>query len=91
VVSADADRAAEQAVARYQHVLDSLRTAYDGRGGNGHEGPTGNDQHEPPRFFSLRTDEQIKGFTTRYFSLFDFHVIEPGKHHFQSLTMRRPG
>ena len=27
---------------------------------------------------------------TRYFSLFDFHVIEPGQLHFQSLTMRRP-
>jgi len=217
-VSADADRAAEQAVARYQHVLDSLRTSYDGRaawrdqqekqpwklaerelflgrvlgdgggrlleigagpghdsaffaghglqvvatdlspamvgfchekgldahvmdflhldfpagsfdavyalncllhvpnadlpevlaairallrpggwlylgvwGGNGHEGLTGNDQHDPPRFFSLRTDEQIKGFATRYFSLFDFHVIERDQHHFQSLTMRRPG
>lgn len=51
----------------------------------------GNDQHEPPRFFSLRTDEQIKGFAARYFSLVDFHVIERGEHHFQSLTMRRPG
>jgi len=59
-------------------------------GGNGHEGPTGNDRHEPARFFSLRTDEQIQGFATTYFSLFDFHVIEPGQLHFQSLTMRRP-
>jgi SAM-dependent methyltransferase len=59
-------------------------------GGNGHEGPTRNDQHEPARFFSLRTDEQIRDFTTRYFSLVDFHVIERGQHHFQSLTMRRP-
>jgi hypothetical protein len=30
-VPADAERAAEQAVARYHHVLDSLRTSYDGR------------------------------------------------------------
>jgi SAM-dependent methyltransferase len=59
-------------------------------GGDGHEGPAGNDQHEAARFFSLRTDEQIRDFATRYFSLFDFHVIERGEHHFQSLTMRRP-
>ena len=60
-------------------------------GGDGHEGAATNDQHEPPRFFSWRTDEQIKGFATRYFSLVDFHVVEPGQLHFQSLTMRRPG
>lgn len=59
-------------------------------GGNGHEGPTRGDQHEPARFFSLRTDEQIRDFATRYFSLVDFHVIERGQRHFQSLTMRHP-
>ena len=59
-------------------------------GGNGHEGPTRSDQHEPARFFSLRTDEQIRHFATKYFSLVDFHVIEQGQHHFQSLTMQRP-
>lgn len=60
-------------------------------GGDGHEGPAENDSHEPPRFFSWRTDEQIQDLVTRYFSLVDFHVIEPGQLHFQSLTMRRPG
>lgn len=60
-------------------------------GGDGHEGPAENDSHKPPRFFSWRTDEQIQDFVTRYFSLVDFHVIEPGQLHFQSLTMRRPG
>ena len=60
-------------------------------GGDGEEGPAGDDRHEPARFFSWRTDEQIKGFATRYFSLVDFHVIEPGQLHFQSLTLRRPG
>ena len=59
-------------------------------GGNGEEGPAGDDRHEPARFFSWRTDEQIRGFVTRYFSLVDFHVIEPDELHFQSLTMRRP-
>jgi hypothetical protein len=60
-------------------------------GGHGYEGPAGDDQHEPARFFSRRTDEQIRGFATRYFSLVDFHVIEPGQLHFQSLTLRRSG
>src|SRR3984957_16969202 len=46
-------------------------------GGNGEEGPAGDDRHEPARFFSWRTDEQIRDFVTRYFSLVDFHVIEP--------------
>ena len=59
-------------------------------GGNGEEGPAGDDRHEPARFFSWRTDEQIRDFVTRYFSLVDFHVIEPDELHFQSLTMRRP-
>ena len=76
---------AHRAVARYQDVLDSLRVSYDG-----HEGPAEDDRHEPPRFFSWRTDEQIKGFAARYFSLVDFHVVEPGQLHFQSLTVRRP-
>ena len=59
-------------------------------GGNGGEGPSRNDLHEPPRFFSWRTDDQIRTFAARYFSLFDFHVIEPGQMHFQSLTLRCP-
>jgi SAM-dependent methyltransferase len=60
-------------------------------GGNGEEGPASDDRHEPARFFSWRTDEQIRAFAARYFSLVDFHIIEPGELHFQSLTMRRPG
>ena len=59
-------------------------------GGDGQEGPAEDDRHEPPRFFSWRTDEQIQGFASRYFSLVDFHVVERGQHHFQSLTLRRP-
>ena len=59
-------------------------------GGDGHEGPAEDDRHEPPRFFSWRTDEQIRDFATRYFTICDYHVIEPGRLHFQSLTMRRP-
>ena len=59
-------------------------------GGNGGEGISRRDLHEPPRFFSWRTDEQIRQFAARYFTVFDFHVIKPGEFHFQSLTLRRP-
>jgi SAM-dependent methyltransferase len=59
-------------------------------GGNGGEGTSRNDLHEPARFFSWRTDEQIRQFVTQYFTLFDFHVIAPGRMHFQSLTLRCP-
>jgi SAM-dependent methyltransferase len=59
-------------------------------GGDGDEGPAQHDLHQPPRFFSWRTDEQIRGYAARYFNLFDFHVIEADRMHFQSLTLRRP-
>lgn len=59
-------------------------------GGNGGESTSGDDLHEPARFFSWRTDEQIRRFVTQYFTLFDFHVIAPGRMHFQSLTLRCP-
>lgn len=59
-------------------------------GGESSEGPTEGDQHEPARFFSFRTDEQIKRFASEHFTVADFHVVEPGGGlHFQSLTLRR--
>jgi SAM-dependent methyltransferase len=57
--------------------------------GNGDEGPIGQDRHEPARFFSFRTDEQIKRFARQHFTVFDFHVIAAGQMDFQSLTLRR--
>jgi SAM-dependent methyltransferase len=48
----------------------------------------------PPRFFSWRTDEEIKEFAARSFDIIDFHVLETtstGPLHFQSLTLRCPG
>ena len=59
-------------------------------GGDGREGPAEDDRHEPPRFFSWRTDGQIRDVASRHFTLVDFHVIEPGQLHFQSLTLQRP-
>lgn len=59
-------------------------------GGNGGEGVSERDLHQPSRFFSWRTDAQIRQVAKRYFSLYDFHVVQPGQVHFQSLTLRRP-
>lgn len=61
-------------------------------GGDQREGPAEHDDHTPPRFFSLRSDDEIQGFVRPLFDIADFHVVEltrPG-FHFQSLTLRRP-
>lgn len=60
-------------------------------GGDGHEGPLPSDDHEPPRFFSLRTDEQIQRFAREWFDIVDFHLADTGGWRFQSLTLRRVG
>lgn len=55
------------------------------------EGPMAGDEHEPPRFFSWRTDEQLLGYATACFDVVDFHHVDAGGgHRFQSLTLRRP-
>jgi SAM-dependent methyltransferase len=53
------------------------------------EGPIEGDSHEPPRFFSWRTDEQIQRYAGACFDVVDFHVIGLGEYRFQSLTLRR--
>jgi SAM-dependent methyltransferase len=58
-------------------------------GGPGTEGVAEDDVHDPPRFFSWRTDEQIEEFALRSFEIVDFHVIDVGELRFQSLTLRR--
>lgn len=47
-------------------------------GGEPSEGIAPDDRHDPPRFFSLRRDEQIQAFASGYFQILDFHVVEPG-------------
>lgn len=59
-------------------------------GGEQEEGIARQDWHDPPRFFSFRTDEQIQRFATRHFNILDFHVVHSGEFRFQSLTLRRP-
>jgi SAM-dependent methyltransferase len=58
-------------------------------GGPGTEGVLEDDAHDPPRFFSWRTDKQIEEFARRSFEIVDFHVIDVGEYRFQSLTLRR--
>jgi SAM-dependent methyltransferase len=60
-------------------------------GGDGSEGIADWDDHDPPRFFSMRTDEQIQRYATDVFDLVDFHTLDvDGGFRFQSLTLRRP-
>ncbi|GIG56340.1 hypothetical protein Lfu02_07120 [Longispora fulva] len=59
-------------------------------GGVDYEGPLDEDEHDPPRFFSWRTDARIREFAARSFEVVDFHVVGTGNQRFQSLTLRRP-
>lgn len=59
-------------------------------GGDGSEGPLESDRHDPPRFFSWRTDEQIQEFARGSFEIVDFHVVSVDEYGFQSLTLRNP-
>ena len=53
------------------------------------EGILEDDQHEPPRFFSWRTDDQLLAFATAArFTVVDFHPVDTGRgYRFQSLTL----
>lgn len=59
-------------------------------GGPGDELVWAEDRHDPPRFFSRRTDEQIQRFARASFKIVDFHTLDVERNHFQSLTLRRP-
>jgi SAM-dependent methyltransferase len=57
-------------------------------GGDGTEGPLADDQHDPPRFFSWRTLEQLRGYVDPLFSIVDAHTVEtPWEGNFHSLTL----
>jgi SAM-dependent methyltransferase len=52
------------------------------------EGTLDDDRHDPPRFFSWRTDEQLQDFVRPVFEIVDFHRIKVhGDYWFQSLTL----
>jgi SAM-dependent methyltransferase len=56
------------------------------------EGPLDDDGHAPPRFFSWRTDDRLRGFATDAgLDVVDFHVVDTDRgYRFQSLTLRKP-
>lgn len=54
------------------------------------EGPLADDRHDPPRFFSWRTDEQLQQSVSGSFEVVDFQVRLTDGDRFQSLTVRRP-
>lgn len=54
------------------------------------EGIFEGDDHEPPRFFSFRGDEELQEFAGRVFEIVNFHVVGADETRFQSLTLRRP-
>jgi SAM-dependent methyltransferase len=59
-------------------------------GGEASEGPHETDHLVPPRFFSLRTDEQLRQFAEAVFDIEDFHIIEWESYRTQVLILRRP-
>jgi len=59
-------------------------------GGDSFEGVKPNDSHDPPRFFSIRTDDELLQMIAPYFEAVDFHVVEnESDGRFQALTVRR--
>ena len=59
-------------------------------GGAAEEGIAADDHHNPKRFFSFRTDEQIATYAQEVFEIVDFHTVDDGDLHFQALTLARP-
>jgi SAM-dependent methyltransferase len=59
-------------------------------GGESSEGVRPDDEQEPKRFFSFRSDEELFGYLSRSFEVVDFHTISDEGHHFQSATLVRP-
>ncbi|WP_433300573.1 hypothetical protein ACQP2F_03525 [Actinoplanes sp. CA-030573] len=59
-------------------------------GGEGVEGLAATDRHDPPRFFSFRTDQDLLAYASKQFEVLDFHVVgAAGEWRFQSLTLVR--
>ncbi len=77
-----------------QALLKPMGLFYMGLyGGREHEGTFPEDHHEPKRFFSFYTDEQICKVTTEFFELLSFKQIsikeESPNFYFQSMILRR--
>lgn len=53
------------------------------------EGTLDGDTHQPPRFFSWRTDEQITEFARASFNIEEFHNIDVGNGHRSQILILR--
>ncbi len=54
------------------------------------EGINEDDWHDPPRFFSFRSDDELQTFVRTSFEIVDFHVVSGGESfRFQSVTARK--
>jgi SAM-dependent methyltransferase len=80
-----------QVLAGIRTVLRPAGLCYVGLwGGSEFEGIAGWDHQQPQRFFSFRTDEQLRRFAEAEFEIVDFHPVKDGDLTFQSLTLRAP-
>jgi SAM-dependent methyltransferase len=59
-------------------------------GGRSEEGISATDTHEPKRFFSFRSHEQILAYAQQAFEVVDFHTVESRGYTFQALTLVAP-
>lgn len=77
-------------LAAIRKVLKPGGLFYAGQyGGEPFEGVLPGDPHNPPRFFSFRTDYQIRGLVEPHFEVLDFRVVTTHAR-FQALTLRVP-
>jgi len=62
-------------------------------GGLDSEGIWQEDRYEPKRFYSIRTDERMRGFHESAFTVLDYHTFDPRPDldwHYQSALLRKP-
>ncbi len=58
--------------------------------GNDIEGPLVEDTHDPPRFFSFRSDATLLRMVEPYFEVVDFRTVPVAEWQLQALTLRKP-
>jgi SAM-dependent methyltransferase len=80
-------------------VLDSIRSLLRPGGlfflgvygGRDEEGVAPQDDHDPPRFFSFRSDDRLRAQVDPHFDVVEFKVVNEGTgDRSQALTLRRP-
>ena len=85
-----------KAIAEMDRVLVGDGIAVVGLwGGDGSTGLVDDDVHDPPRYFSWRTDDQVKAAFGEVFAIERFEIIPEAEdssvdEHYQLLTMRKP-